>query len=269
MKSNILTFQKDVLDFYHTNGRHGLPWRSSINPYNILVSEVMLQQTQVERVVPKYEAFLKEFPTVQALSTAPLTTVQKLWSGLGYNRRARMLHEAAKYIVSECDGCFPQDIESLEKLPGVGPYTARAIITFAYNKRVAMIETNIRSVYIHHFFKDTPEVTDVELMEYIEKSLAQQDPREWYAALMDYGTYLKKTKVNPSRQSSQYSKQSKFKGSLREVRGKVLPLLFTGGQTLKYLLRNSDFSEERIREALAGLITDKLVRKSKNKWELC
>ena len=225
-KHSAKRFQKRILDFHKKHGRHELPWRQTTDPYLILVSELMLQQTQVERVIPKYNTFITIFPNVESLADAPLGDVLRLWSGLGYNKRARFLHQAARDVQNIFNGNFPQTFEDLKKLSGVGPYTAGALMTFAFNLPTPMIETNIRSVYIHEFFKSFDEVTDAELWPYIESTLYRENPREWYAALMDYGAHIKKTTKNPSRKSRHHTKQTPFKGSLREVRGKILPSLF-------------------------------------------
>jgi len=127
MSTSVQAFRTTVWNHYRRHGRHTLPWRTTTNPYRILVSEVMLQQTQVERVIPYYKTFLRAFPTVQTLAQAPLSRVLTLWQGLGYNRRAKMLHEAAKQVVAQYGGRMPHDAEALETLRGVGPYTARAV----------------------------------------------------------------------------------------------------------------------------------------------
>ena len=221
-KAQITRFQKKVWDFYELNKRDSLPWRKTKDPYKILVSEMMLQQTQVDRVVPKYQAFLKRFPNAKSLAEAPLSDVLALWSGLGYNRRALFLKRASETVLSEWKGKFPKDAESLQSLPGVGPYTAKAVATFAYSQTYTFIETNIRSVFIHEFFPDAHDVSDAELFPIIEQSVDVENPREWYYALMDYGSFLKKTGANPSRKSKHHSVQSAFSGSLREIRGGIL-----------------------------------------------
>jgi A/G-specific adenine glycosylase len=186
----------------------------------------MLQQTQVDRVIPKYNEFLRLFPTVKDLSQASLSDVLRIWSGLGYNRRARFLHNAAQEIQKVYNGVMPHTFTELQSLSGIGPYTASAVMVFAFNEPIPMIETNIRSVYIHEFFSRHDEVEDKEIMPYIEKTVDVKNPCIWYAALMDYGTYLKKVTKNPSRKSKHHVIQKAFKGSLREARGKILPLLF-------------------------------------------
>lgn len=268
MKSNKRLFRRKVLDFYKKSGRHYLPWRKTKNPYRILVSEIMLQQTQVDRVIPKYKEFLKRFPTVKKLAQATLPEVLQLWSGLGYNRRARMLHEAAKKIINKHKGRFPKSVTELEALPGVGHYTARAVAAFAYNEPVVMIETNIRSVFLHEFFKNQDGISDAQILQLIGACLDDKNPREWYAALMDYGSYLKKTMPNPGRRSRHHTKQSAFKGSLREARGKIVRLLFEGAKTERYLAQKTQCANSRVQEALEGLVTDGLVRKTGNRWEI-
>lgn len=210
---HLRALQKSALAHYKSHGRHHLPWRKTHDPYKILVSEVMLQQTQVDRVVPKYNAFIKAFPSARALAKAPLTKVLRLWSGLGYNRRAKYLHQAAKV--------FKTGVE-LEELPGVGPYTARAVRVFAFNKPEVLIETNIRAVFLHHLFPKATKVPDAKLLPLIAKVLDHKNPHMWYAALMDYGSYLKQKYPNPSRRSKHHAQQKAFKGSDREVRGAIL-----------------------------------------------
>ncbi len=222
MRVSVSEFKKTLWSHYRKDGRHSLPWRQTRDPYRILVSEVMLQQTQVDRVLPKYKSFLKKFPTLKALANAPLQSVLVEWKGLGYNRRALGLKRAAEAVLKEHSGKLPRDYASLLKLPSIGPYTAHAVRTFAWNEADVFIETNIRSVYIHHFFPKSKKVDDAKLLPLIEETLDVKKPREWYYALMDYGTHLKKTIGNASRKSSSYSKQSKFKGSHRELRAQIL-----------------------------------------------
>lgn len=152
-------FVKTVWEHYQRHGRRSLPWRRTKNPYYILVSEIMLQQTQVDRVIPKYTSFLKQF-TVKRLSEASLGDVLREWQGLGYNRRAKLLHQCAIQIGNEYKGKFPKTHAELMKLPGIGHYTAGAIMAFAYNSPVPIIETNIRTVFIHHFFHDATDISD-------------------------------------------------------------------------------------------------------------
>lgn len=184
-------FRGLVYDYYEKSGRHSLPWRNTRDPYKILVSEIMLQQTQVNRVLQKYEEFLKAFPDVGSLAEASTGEVLKIWQGLGYNRRALNLKRAAEIIKKDFRGEFPETAESLESLPGIGQSTRGAIMAFAFGTPTAFIETNIRSIYIHHFFKGEKNVHDREIMPLIEKTLDTENPRDWYYALMDYGVHLK------------------------------------------------------------------------------
>ncbi len=185
----------------------------------------MLQQTQVSRVTEKFRAFLKLFPNFESLAVAPAGEVIKAWSGLGYNRRALFLHQSAQMIMVEYGGRLPKDQQELTKLPGVGWNTAGAVLAYAYNLPAVFIETNIRRVLLHHFFQDKAGISDAQLLPLIEQTVDRKNPREWYWALMDYGTYLAATVENPNRRSRHYNKQSKFEGSRRQVRGKILKLL--------------------------------------------
>jgi A/G-specific adenine glycosylase len=232
---SIPQFKKKIWAYYSEN-RRSLPWRKTRDPYRILVSEVMLQQTQVARVVVKYKSFLAKFPTMESLARARFDEVLAEWQGLGYNRRALMLKKCAESIATDHNGKFPKDFNLLCTLPGIGPATAGDIMAFAWNMPMPAIETNIRSVYLHFFFTDHTEVTDKEIMPLIEKTLDRDNPREWYWALFDYGAHLKKTS-NPSRNSAHHVVQSKFKGSTRETRARILKLLLLKPQTEKVLAK--------------------------------
>lgn len=220
----VRAFRVTVYGHYAQHAR-SFPWRATRDPYRILVSEIMLQQTQADRVAEKYPTFIKRFPTVRSLAAARLASVLRAWQGLGYNRRAKLLHEAARTIAKEHAGRVPRDSSALRKLPGVGAYTASAVAAFAFNQPVAMIETNIRSVYLHRFFANKKGVDDKQLVPLIEQTLDAGNPRKWYAALMDYGSYLKRTLPNPSRRSSRHTKQAPFVGSNRQLRGAIIRLL--------------------------------------------
>ena len=216
----------------------------------------MLQQTQVDRVIPFYRNFLKRFPTAQSLAKAPLADVLRAWQGLGYNRRAKMLHEAAKAITSLYHGRFPRAYDELRTLPGVGDYTAKAVRVFAFNEPEILIETNVRTVFIHHFFPRKKQVSDKELISYMIHSLDKKNPREWYSALMDYGTYIKSTMPNPSRRSKHHTKQKPFKGSDREIRGAILRESLKVG---RLNLAPLPFDKARVREQLAKLKAEGLI----------
>jgi A/G-specific adenine glycosylase len=270
MNKRETAFVKTVLDYYRRFGRHDLPWRQTTDPYHILVSEIMLQQTQVERVITKYQAFIARWPTVQTLADASLKDILVAWQGLGYNRRARFLHLCAQTVVREYGGVFPRTVAALNRLPGIGAYTAGAIMAFAYNSGVPLIETNVRTVFIHHFFARRETVTDQEILRLVEKTLPRDNPRAWYAALMDYGTYLKRTVPPVHRKSRTYKKQTAFKGSLRAVRGAVLRLLTaTTYSTIPKLIEATGETRERVVEALEGLKGDGLIRVSGSRVQIC
>lgn len=217
-------FQDLVYAYYHSFGRN-FAWRNTKNPYHIVVSEIMLQQTQTYRVVGKFENFIKLFPDFVSLAQAPMRDLLAAWQGLGYNRRALALQRISQRVVTEFNGTLPQDPKILQTFPGIGPNTAGSICAFAFNIPTIFIETNIRSVYIHCFFRNQTEVHDKMLLPFIEKTLDNTNPRDWYYALMDYGVALKKRYPNPSRKSAHHAQQSRFEGSDRQVRGAILRLL--------------------------------------------
>ena len=261
-KAQISTFTQTVVSYWRSSGRHDLPWRDTENPYKILVSEVMLQQTQVPRVLPKYESFLKKFPTQKSLSKAPLATVIKEWSGLGYNRRAKYLREAARAIQKDHHGVFPRTYEALRKLPGVGDYTAKAILVFAFDQPEFLIETNIRTVLAHHFYAShTPKtkIKDSEFLELAERVGKEMNPREWHWALMDYGAHLKANGIRLNTKSAHYARQSRFEGSLREVRGAILRSLGFSSTNEESLEAELEFPRDRFLAALEGLFKDGLI----------
>ena len=260
-------FIDTVWGYYEAHGRHSLSWRKTTNPYRILVSEVMLQQTQVERVIPKYKNFLKRFPTVQKLADAKLSEILIEWQGLGYNRRAKFLHECGKEVVRVYGGRFPKAKHELEGLPGIGDYTAAAVCVFAYNKPVVCIETNIRTVYLFHFFRNKKDVHDKELRKTIERTLDKESPREWYSALMDYGAYIKKMYGNPNSGSKHHVKQKPFKGSDREIRGAIIKALSMNAQSL-HNLQLLPFSKSKITKQLSRLETEGLIKKRKRGYAL-
>jgi A/G-specific adenine glycosylase len=234
--SRIEAFQKIVLDYYKDHGRYDLPWRKTRDPYKILISEMMLQQTQVERVRPFYAAFIKQFPTVNALAAAPLADVLKAWQGLGYNSRAKRLQDAAKEIVVRYKGKMPSDAAELEALPGIGPYTAHAVSTFAHNHDAVFIETNIRTVVQYHFFAKKELVDDKEIYEILKQALPTGNAREWYSALMDYGSHLKRSGIRLNAKTKTYKKQAAFEGSRRQARGAILKALVLGPRTSTFLI---------------------------------
>lgn len=251
---------------YAEDGRH-FPWRETDDPYAIMTSEFMLQQTQTARVVPKYLAWLERFPSVQSVAQAGLADVLPLWNGLGYNRRAKFLLEACREICARHGGMVPQDAELLDALPGIGPYTARAISTFAFGIPQVFIETNIRSAFIGFFFSGADSVSDKEILALAERTLDAQRPREWYYALMDYGARLKRTAANPSRKSASYARQSKFHGSLRQARGAILRQLSLRQESGLCEIAEAEHIEmERLVLAAKKLTEEKLVCETDGKY---
>ncbi len=243
---NCPQFQKTIRDYFKDH-RRDFPWRTEagsgsdlgeLAPYHILVSEIMLQQTQADRVVSKYGSFIGKFPDFEALAEAALSDVLREWKGLGYNRRALNLRRLAIEVMEKHRGELPRDPEALIGLPGIGPGTAGSLLAFAFNIPRPFIETNIRTVFIHFFFHGREEVSDREIMPLIEKTLDRENPREWYYALMDYGVMLKKMHKNPSRKSVHYKKQSPFKGSARELRAQILHQIVLKPSTLAQIAKS-------------------------------
>jgi A/G-specific adenine glycosylase len=254
----ISDFQEIVWEYFRTHQRN-LLWREDPSAYNVLVSEIMLQQTQVPRVTSKFVEFMARFPDVYSLAQAPLADVLTVWSGLGYNRRAKFLHEAAKKIIDDYGGNIPATQAELMTLPGIGSNTAGAILAYVYDRPVTYIETNIRTVLFHHFFADeSVKVSDKELRELAEQVLDRENPREWYWALMDYGTHLKKTSGGRLEQSKHYKKQPLLKGSLREMRGRILKTL-TAGSHDEESLRATVQADERYIPAIEKLASEGLI----------
>ena len=265
--ADVKAFVKTVEGYWKREGRHELPWRHT-DAYGVLVSEIMLQQTQVDRVIPYFDRWMQKFPTAQKLAKAPLADVLKEWSGLGYNRRAKLLRECAKEIV-EKHGAVPQDRAALIALPAIGPYTAGAIRAFAFDEKDVFIETNIRAVLIHHFFPKSKKVDDTKLIPILKECLLHvKSARAWYSALMDYGSNLKKTNPNPSRRSKHHTRQSKFEGSLRQYRGIILRRLLDGPLKESALL---DVEAERsyfMEQALRDLQREGLITQERRNWRL-
>lgn len=214
----------------------------------------MLQQTQAPRVVEKFKLFVKTFPDFKSLAAAPFKDILTVWQGLGYNRRAMGLKKLAEIIVSEYKGKLPKTPKELVGLPWIGPHTAGSIAAYAYNYPSIFIETNIRSVFIHEFFGDKTDVTDTELLPYVEVTVDKNAPREWYNALMDYGAMLKEIYKNPSRRSKHYVKQSKFEGSNRKLRGMILRDL------TKHSVSYDDLSDACLEEYDTSQVTDTLAQ---------
>jgi A/G-specific adenine glycosylase len=264
----VKAFRRTVLAYYRTHGRHDLPWRipepeGTFDPYKIFVSELMLQQTQVPRVVPKFTEFIEKFPTVDILANAELADVLTVWSGLGYNRRAKFLWQAAQKVAHDHAGNFPKDTQLLMTLPGVGKNTAGAITAYAFNEPVVFIETNIRTVYIYHFLRERQAIADNEILELVVATLDKKRPRQWYWALMDYGTLLKQMNGSLNMLSKQYTKQS---ASRREVRGKIIRLLTASSLTRQQL--DQQVNDDRLDDVLSELRKESMIRYSHDIYSL-
>lgn len=249
--SDIESLRSFVWNFYAEHERT-YPWRETHDPWEILVSEVMLQQTQTDRVVPKYRSFIDRYPVPLALAQSSVEEMLRYWKGLGYNRRGLNLLRCAQGLVEHHDGRVPNDQAALEALPGIGSYTASAVRIFAFAEPVVLIETNIRRLFIYVFFKNRTDIADREIIAYIEQAIDRSDPRSWYYALMDVGSELKRHVVNPNRRSKQYTKQSRFEGSNRQIRGRILDSLLSGPKQFEDLL-GLGFETARIEEQLKAL----------------
>ncbi len=226
----------------------------------------MLQQTQTARVEKKYPAFIRRFPTVRSLADASASEVLKLWSGLGYNRRAIFLKRATDIAKEKFGGAIPPSYESLKQLPGVGPNTAAAVLAFAFGIGTPFIETNIRSVFIHHFFPKKKKVSDKELLPLVARTLDTRDPRTWYYALMDYGVMLKETYPNPSRRSKHHHTQSRFEGSHRQLRGAILKALLVRPHTEGQLVEKIKRPSPDIAQTLKELAQERFIERKKALW---
>ncbi len=264
---NIVRFRAKIRRYYKTY-RRSFPWRNTHDPYRILVSEVMLQQTQTSRVKEKYPAFIKQFPTARSLADSTTSDVLTAWSGLGYNRRALFLKQAAEITIQKFNGRIPDSYDGLRTLPGVGHGTASAVLAFAYGIAVPFIETNIRSVFIHHFFPNKRKVSDKEILPLVAASLDTRNPRNWYYALMDYGVMLKEKNPNPSRRSAQHHKQSRFEGSHRQVRGMILKALLLKPHTEKRLVKTLKRSVPDTAQALKDLAQEGFIKREKALWRI-
>jgi len=279
-------FRKTVLSHYRQRGRK-FPWRFA-EPWGVMVSEFMLQQTQTERVIPYWENWMKVWPRPKDLADASMEAALRAWSGLGYNRRCRYLKESAAIIANENGGKVPETPQALLLLPGAGPYISSAIACFAYNVPAIFIETNIRSAVIHCFFPDRNDVRDSEIIPILEAALdrgepqpspqpsvrehrkgSPLEPRAWYYALMDYGAFLKSTTANPGRRSAHYTRQSPFNGSFRQARGKVIKALVSIGQcNAEELKLASGLEEEKLYEVLEKLKEEAFVAEDGGEYRI-
>ena len=256
---SVSVFRETVYGHYRREDR-SLPWRETLDPYKVLVSEIMLQQTQSQRVIAKYKSFLNRFPTVEALAESSLKEVLSEWQGLGYNRRGKSLHDAARLIAERFHGKVPESLADLRTLPGVGAYTAGAVRAFAFSRPSVFIETNIRRVMIQVFCPDRESVSDRDLFPLIGATLDHRNPRQWYYGLMDYGAYLGRSFGNANRRSRHYTRQAPLAGSVREVRGRIVALLSeTDALPLEELERRVAPGDSRFSRAIEGLLKDGMV----------
>ena len=261
-------FTLHVISFYQHHRRE-LPWRTSTDPYRILVSEMMLQQTQVDRVIPKYITFISLFPDFSTLAAASRKDVLGAWQGLGYNRRAQALHTIAHLVMDTYCGTLPSSVEELTKFPGIGKATASAIFVYAHNIPLVFIETNIRRVFIHFFFQDSHNIPDNRIEPLVAATIWKENPRDWYNSLMDYGSLLKNRVPNPNVRSSVFRKQSPFQGSDRQLRGQILKKLLTGAE-----MTEEDLAEElavdpaRLAKILTTMHREGLITSHASKWKV-
>ena len=259
----IRKFRTIIYLYYHAHARNRLPWRKTDDPYHILVSEIMLQQTQIERVLKKYQVFIDKYPEIQSLARARVRGLYSVWQGLGYNRRAIALKEIAQTVMTPpYHGRLPSDMDELMKLPFVGQSTAGAVAAFAFNRPSVFIETNIRRVFIHFFFREHQKVTDSDIVPLITRTLDKKDPRNWYYALMDYGSALRSLKNNPNLKSTQYKKQSTFAGSNRQMRGRILRLVSEQRNiSVKKLNGQFNTSYDKVQEIVDQLCSEGFIKK--------
>ncbi|MGQ3684670.1 MAG: A/G-specific adenine glycosylase [Candidatus Loosdrechtia sp.] len=261
-------FRGIVYRYFKKYGRD-LPWRATQNPYYILVSEIMLQQTQVQKVLEKYKWFIYTFPDIFSLARATLQEVLNEWQGLGYNRRAIALKQIARRVVDEFHGTIPSSAETLRTFPGIGNATASAIAAFAFQKPEVFIETNIRRVFIHCFFQDKDDIKDIEILPFVARTLDTANPRAWYYALMDYGVLLKSDHENPNRRSAHYQKQAPFQGSNRQIRGMILKVITQESYLSEHeIIQRLQVCPEKLRNNLSRLEREGFLKKKKRKFTI-
>ena len=260
----ISMFQALIYEYYQNQGRT-FPWRETDNPYHILVSEIMLQQTQTERVIHKYGEFTALFPDFPSLARVPLKKVLEVWHGLGYNRRAVALKKTAEIVTTQYNGIIPSNPEVLQTFPGIGKATAGAVAAFAFHNPVPFIETNIRTVFIFFFFQGKTRIRDRDILPIVERTLDKTNAREWYYALTDFGVMLKKRDRTLNKRSFHYQKQSPFKGSNRQIRGVVLKVLlgtaYYESELMKELTKILHCNPERVKRILDQLEKEGFIAK--------
>jgi A/G-specific adenine glycosylase len=255
---------------HHRRHARRFPWRETHDPYRILVSEFMLQQTGTARVERKYGPFIRRFPNIASLALASERSVLAAWQGLGYNRRALALHRTARAVMNEHGGLIPEAPDALMLLPGVGQSTAGAVAAFAFGHPATFVETNIRRVYLHVFFPGREGVRDSDVLPLVRRTVDRKDPRTWYYALMDLGAALAARVPNPNRRSAHHSRQTRFEGSRRQLRGRALRALIEhgGGITLSRLARTLAVPKERLEEVLDGLHDEGFLARDRGRWRI-
>ncbi len=253
--TKITSFQKKIFKWWEAN-RRVFPWRETTEPYAILVSELMLQQTQAPRVVEKFNQFVEVFPDLESLAKAQKFEILQLWSGLGYNRRAIWLQEAAQMIIERKE--FPNTPEELQKMKGIGKYSAHSILIFAFNYDLATVDTNIRRILVAEKFAEE-KTSERDLWEIAKKLVPKGRSRDWHNALMDYGSIeltVAKTGIKP------LTKQGKFKGSDREYRGKILKLLLESKKiTINQMITVLNLQEVKLESILQKMVKENLIKK--------
>lgn len=260
-------FHALIFTWWDSN-RRDLPWRKTHDPYKILVSEIMLQQTQVARVILKYQEFISTYPHVLSLSQAPVSDIIRLWKGLGYNRRALYLKKTADIVSNLYGGVFPKDEQLLTKLPGLGRYTARAILVFAYKQQVGMVDTNIRQIITHFFFKDASQKEKV-IQEFADALVPKGKSWQWHQALMDYGA-LELPKIR--RPKVQKKKTISFRDSNRFYRGRIIDALrdheWDAGELVKHISYRYGKSDTMVENIVESLVKDGLITRLGKKINL-
>ncbi len=261
-EKNISAFHKKIFSWWRTNKRD-LPWRHTHDPYRILVSEIMLQQTQVPRVLLKYNEFLRIFPNITVLASSPLAAVLQVWKGLGYNRRAKYLRQLVQILQKKYAGEFPKTEKELLELPGIGLYTARAIQVFAWKRDVAMVDTNVRRIIVHYFFDDTPQSEKI-IQQTADSLVPHGKSWEWHQALMDYGSLVMPTIVNRiSKKITASPSVIAFKDTNRFMRGRIIDVLrdrqYTKKQLIDMFVISYNKSEDFIENQLSALVKEELV----------
>jgi A/G-specific adenine glycosylase len=262
LTSNLIEKFREIIYSFYRNNKRNFPFRENLTPYKVLVSELMLQQTQTNRVSEKYLEFISKFPNFKSLAEAPLDEVLKIWHGLGYNRRAIALKKIAERVINDYQGELPNDLTTLKSFPQIGHNTASSIIAFAFNRPSYFVETNIRCVYFYFFFPEEKNVKDDEILNLVQQTIDSTNPREWFYALMDYGAMLKKKFPDLNKKSAHYRKQTNFKGSSRQLRGKILSLLVTESLLTKnQLVEKTRTSTNLVDKLLKTLIKEGFIKK--------